>query len=103
MFRITGGKGFHITFENGITVSVQFGIGNYCQHHHDSFDLIGKERHMSAWESSDAEIAIFRVDVEGWLTPKFDPAEGQDVLGWVSPAKVLDALNWAAAYKDGEN
>lgn len=30
MFKITERKGFHMTFENGWTVSVQFGYGNYC-------------------------------------------------------------------------
>lgn len=28
-FAITGGRGFHIRFKNGWTVSVQFGGGNY--------------------------------------------------------------------------
>ena len=26
-------KGFHITFENGLTASVQWGAGNYCDNH----------------------------------------------------------------------
>ena len=26
-------KGFHMTFENGLTVSVQWGAGNYCDNH----------------------------------------------------------------------
>ena len=30
MFAITRGKGFHLTFANGWTVSVQWGNGNYC-------------------------------------------------------------------------
>lgn len=33
MFRITRGKGFHVSFPNGYTVSVQFGPGNYCDHY----------------------------------------------------------------------
>lgn len=32
-FKVTGGKGFHLTFENGITISTQFGGGNYCDNH----------------------------------------------------------------------
>ena len=24
-------KGFQLTFENGLTISVQFGSGNYCE------------------------------------------------------------------------
>lgn len=35
-FQITGnGTGYHMTFPNGWTVSVQWGKGNYCDHHHD--------------------------------------------------------------------
>jgi hypothetical protein len=30
MFKITLGKGIHMTFANGWTVSIQWGIGNYC-------------------------------------------------------------------------
>lgn len=33
-FRITDSSGFHITFPNGYTVSVQFGPGNYCSNQH---------------------------------------------------------------------
>jgi hypothetical protein len=36
MFKITMGKGFHITFKNGYTISVQWGPGNYCDNHHDN-------------------------------------------------------------------
>ena len=32
-FKVTGGKGFHLTFENGVTISTQFGGGNYCDNH----------------------------------------------------------------------
>jgi len=32
-FRITHNKGFHITFPNGLTLSTQFGGGNYCENH----------------------------------------------------------------------
>jgi hypothetical protein len=29
-FKSTENKGFQMTFENGWTISVQFGYGNYC-------------------------------------------------------------------------
>jgi hypothetical protein len=31
-FKSTNNKGFQMTFENGWTISVQFGYGNYCSH-----------------------------------------------------------------------
>jgi len=30
MLKSTENKGFHLTFQNGYTISVQFGRGNYC-------------------------------------------------------------------------
>lgn len=75
-FSITQHKGFQIQLENGITVSVQFGPANYCEHH-TSLDIFGPGK-VDLWKSKDAEIAIWireeemlqiRGDaVEGWLT-----------------------------------
>lgn len=42
MFKITGSKGFHITFKNDVTVSVQFGWGNYCNTYPDNEDMFTK-------------------------------------------------------------
>ena len=39
-FRITSGKGFHLTFNNGITISVQWGKMNYCEKH----EITGKNK-----------------------------------------------------------
>jgi hypothetical protein len=55
MFRITNNKGFQMTFENGWTISVQFGYGNYCSHrNHEST----KEIH----QCPNAEITIWGPD-----------------------------------------
>ena len=32
-FASTMRKGFHMTFANGLTASVQWGAGNYCDNH----------------------------------------------------------------------
>ena len=80
-FRITGGSGFHIAFENGYTVSVQFGGGSYSNNH----DLdIGGEAWREAGEMgcSNAECAVW---------------PGEDgVIGWQEPKDVLKLLKWAA-------
>ena len=57
MFRITQNKGFQMTFENGCTISVQFGYRNYCDNnnHPDGYDFSNGKTMV---ESSDAEIAI---------------------------------------------
>lgn len=61
MFTITQGKGFQLTFENGWTVSVQFGVGNYCQRQdYSALATFGKEKRTNFWESLDAEIAAWK-------------------------------------------
>ena len=64
MFRITYGTGFHLTFSNGITVSVQFGPGNYC----DNYNMPPRyDNNYKILESEDAE--VFAWDKENkWIT-----------------------------------
>lgn len=61
MFTITQGKGFHLTFANGWTVSVQWGAGNYC-------DNYGSRDYAAPAPSSrTAEVAAW--DADGtWLS-----------------------------------
>jgi len=84
MFKIIDAKGFHITFDNGWTVSVQFGAGNYCDHY-GSLEF-GK----SAEPSTTAEIAAW--DSVG----KWYEFETDSVKGYCSPAEVLAFINLIA-------
>lgn len=82
-FTITGGKGFHMTFANGWSVSVQFGPSNYCEHKHDrSFRSIPDGHH-----SMDAEVAVLRPD--GKMARL---GTGGTVQGWLSPDRVARLL-----------
>jgi hypothetical protein len=92
--KITGGKGFHAIMSNGVTLSVQIGGGNYC----DNFDEeIGatRERGFRLPPSFTAEVAIW-VGNGGML----ELPEGDTVAGWVSVAKVFDAIPRLAALQD---
>ncbi len=78
------GRGFHVTFDNGITVSVQFGGGNYCDN-----------RNLSSFKDKggpckNAEVALFRGPtwIKGW--PHENPND--DVQGYLSPAQVLEIM-----------
>ena len=79
-----------MTFENGWTVSVQFGGGNYC----DNYNAveIGGEKHFPTLESSDAEVACW--PPFGDFLPFED---GEDIAPRQSPAQVLEILNRIAA------
>lgn len=86
-FAITGGCGFHVTFANGWTVSVQFGGGNHC----DNYDMeIGSERRRNI-ESSNAEVAAW--SASGTM---IDWPDGDTVTPRKTPAEVLAILTLAA-------
>jgi hypothetical protein len=85
MLKITRGTGFQLNFENGWTISVQFGYGNYCDnyHHPEGFDF-GKGKDIV--QSYDAEIAIW--DIEGtWYNFGDDTVKGycsaDEVAEWI--------------------
>ena len=67
-------NGFHITFKNGYTISVQFGKGNY-----------------SDKGETTAEIAAWGPDGE-WMKL----GEGDTVKGWCAPDEVLDYMKLVA-------
>ena len=68
-------NGFHITFKNGYTVSVQFNKRNYSD---------GGE--------TTAEMAAWGPDGE-WVKL----SEHDDVRGWCSPDEVLEVMNMVAS------
>ena len=82
-FTITRGKGFRIQFNNGFTLSVQWGPGNYCENQNKAFDSPEK---VEFWESLDAEIAI--IDEAG----KFMSLGEDQVKGWVTADKVAELI-----------
>jgi hypothetical protein len=90
-FKLTRGTGFHITFENGWTASVQFGAGTYSDNH-DAF-IIGRENDpkYGEHESSTAEIAAWDSN------HKWYEFENDRVDGYVTPAEVLEFFNTIAA------
>lgn len=60
MFRITDGRGFQMTFDNGWTVSVQFGYGNYCENKYSpSASAMCSKGYSGLVESPNAEIAAW--------------------------------------------
>ena len=57
-----GPKGFHITFDNGLSLSVQYGRGNYCTHYSGpDFDT----PHADLGPTETVEIAVWDED-ENW-------------------------------------
>lgn len=96
-FRITGGKGFHITFPNGVTLSTQFGPGNYGDNYDESFFTEKKD-----WESNEAEVAMWvnlpHINNSAWITEEFED-HGDQVIGYCDFEKWLRIFNWCLNYK----
>lgn len=90
-FQITNAKGFHITFENGWTISVQWGYGNYGDNYSRHWPERTSRKFDDDLQSSEAEIAAW--DAKGkW----YEFGENGDVLGYQTPAQVLETMNTIA-------
>lgn len=81
--------GVTFEFKNGLTISIQWGIGNYCNNR--SFGYIGQNEPRENYSSPNAEIAIWDGN-NTW----FDFGENM-VKGWVDTDEVAD---WIAAVKN---
>jgi len=86
MFNITDQKGFHITFANGFTVSVQFGNGNYCDNY--SYGCYGEPVEPSR-----------TVEVAAWDSNKdwIKLGVNDDAIGYQTAEQVLAIMNRVAA------
>ena len=78
------GKGFQMTFANGNTISVMFGIGNYCSNKNT---LKITDGHTVC---NDAEIAIWNSDGNEYIFGNGDSVEGycttNEVAQWINCA-----------------
>jgi hypothetical protein len=93
-FISTERKGFKMTFENGLTVSVQWGLNNYCDNKiFTSEDLNNADfSHIFDASSNTAEVAIMIDDV--FIEPYrlgIDDSTSP-IIGYRSPEEVLDIM-----------
>ena len=78
-FASTLNKGFQLTFENGLTISVQFGKGNYCANRN-------KEDDKDFTESPNAEVSIWDKDNQAAVI------DGLECLGWETTDRVAELI-----------
>ena len=87
-----GERGFHWTALNGYTVSVQYGLGNYCERREGPRPLQEEPKDPHAIESKDFEMAMF------YPSGEFVPIGDHDsVAGWI-PAWALPRIMRAMSY-----
>jgi len=105
-FRIVAGKGFALDLPNGVTVSVQWGPGNYCDSDCRNADVFAPAAAAvggDAWGSDTAECAAFITgsDLSWVAVPDYtgggrDRCGGDDVCGYLNVSQVLDFINKAS-------
>lgn len=97
-FRSTDNKGFHMTFDNLLTISVQWGTMNQCSNSgsilydcgHRAFDYV---------TAITAEIAIWDTVTGG----QFTFSNGDTVLGYITPNQVAEWITLVSNAKGLSN
>ena len=90
LFSSNQNKGFQMTFENGLTISVQWGTGNYCSRKSLHTIPLSGEYVIS---SPDAEIAVWDAN-DTWLEFQSD-----QVKGYCSTDEVAQVINFVRGAK----
>jgi len=92
MLTASDNKGFSITFENGNTVSVQWGPGNYCNPEHSDGRNAPHDAPMKTrtWKAQNAEVAAW--DSEG----AWHQFEHDSVDGWLTADEVAAFIHFVA-------
>ena len=80
-------KGFQITFDNGMTMSVQWGVGNYCSRRSLDTTSFNPELSERRIHSEDAEIAIWD-ELGTWFEFEYD-----QVKPYCTPDEVAIIMN----------
>ena len=85
-FTTSYNKGFRMTFGNGFSISVQWGVGNYCEKKESGqWDESTK---YAEWDSNSAEIAVFDKN-GGYIEITNYP---DVVAGWLSADTVAKCI-----------
>lgn len=88
-------KGFSLTFENELTISVQFGVGNYCERRSLTKDLTddlknyitgSKNAEIAIWDKNNIDFNFEHNQVKGWVC-------ADEVADWIYKVKKAKSLN----------
>lgn len=91
--KITDGKGVHFTFDNGLTLSIQIGRGNYSDNYDHQYDITAKS---PLPPSRTAELGLWGADGE-WFS-----LDSGDVKGNVPVSEIIRFIPFLAALDAGQ-
>ena len=94
-FTATQNKGFRMKFDNGFSISVQWGSMNYCERKNMD-DEHKAEMKKDFIKSVDAEIAVF--DSDGGMLAV---GEHDQVIGWLSADEVAKCITIVSSASTG--
>jgi len=97
MITATQNKGFQLTFENKLTISVQFGKGNYCS---NKFDESEHNKRCRSYESVTAEIAIWDANNKDFYFEGNEAKGGNLCKGWLNSDEVAKWIAKVQKAKD---
>lgn len=85
-----------MTFQNGLTISVQYGKGNYCSRKDLNGLDFNEDLRTPIVESQTAEIMVWDGNGNSIWLDKYD-----EVLGYVSTDNVANVITLLSKAKDG--
>ena len=90
-FSNSRGNGFHLTFDNKWTISVQFGGGHYCDNYDKRWNFAQVQaREDNSIRSSTAEIAVWNNSKK---TNGLIPLENDNVRGYTTANEVAEVIH----------
>lgn len=101
MFAATENKGFQMTFDNGYTISCQFGASNYCDNYgrHLKPDYrYQEEMRKPIHTCANCEVAIWKKGTRNWVTGKVMEALGKEIDDDVAACVTPDEVAKIVAY-----
>jgi len=116
-FNISAKKGFQITFRNGWTASVQFGLGNYCNNgfmmtknsergegrlRTDDIDIAAPDcpnAEIAAFTGPDLDFSFHREDTWRSHWHRFSADAHDNIKGWVYPSEVVAFLQLVESFE----
>lgn len=96
MFTCTRGKGFSMRFDNGLTLSVQWGTGNYCDNWNMDPLVAARQRYLA---SQTAEVRVVDDDGNDDYTLRVLGGNGDNVFSYVTTDRVAEMMAMVAGYK----
>ena len=96
MIGIHGNRGMHMTFDNGLTISIQIGKGNYCSNR----DLCAEpnaEMKQTSTKCNNCEIAIWNEEGKWFAFEKNRVGNGwvstEEVAIWIDKVRRAKNIN----------